>query len=239
MTKPSLKSPSFPLHPAAGHLRQLQHPDQPWAQDPPPPVDLARTDYRSPGRRPGPAEARAELARLLNGHVAIGHNVGVDWRLLHLRYPAIAPAALIDTLRLARRLKLDSKNSLSALTAHLGLTAQVEGVVLSSQPHRALWVTVATALPLPVLIARCWPSGATLGRTARRRRYQPYGQACPVRRKERSGRIVRPGLTPRVKSVPPRSTQQSVADMDPSRAWTGIPLQVVEGQASGLGRGLR
>jgi hypothetical protein len=27
---------------------------------------------------PGPAEARAELARLLNGHVVIGHNVGVD-----------------------------------------------------------------------------------------------------------------------------------------------------------------
>jgi hypothetical protein len=32
------------------------------------------------------------------------------------------------TLRLARRLNLDRKNSLRALTAHFGLTAQVEGV---------------------------------------------------------------------------------------------------------------
>jgi DNA polymerase-3 subunit epsilon len=63
---------------------------------------------------------------------------------------------------LARRLNLDSKNSLSALTAHLGLTAQVERRAAGSQPHRALWDTVATALLLPSLIARCWPSGTTL-----------------------------------------------------------------------------
>src|SRR5262249_50196988 len=79
------------------------------------------------------------------------------------RYPAIAPTALIDTLRLARRLDLGSKNSLSVLTAHLGLTAQVEHLAAGSQPHRALWDTVATALLLPALIARSWPSGATLG----------------------------------------------------------------------------
>jgi DNA polymerase III subunit epsilon len=77
---------------------------------------------------PGPAEVEQELARRVNGHVVVGHNVAVDWRLLHRRYPAIAPAALIDTLRLARRLNLDSRNSLSALTAHLGLTAQVEAL---------------------------------------------------------------------------------------------------------------
>jgi DNA polymerase III subunit epsilon len=111
---------------------------------------------------PGPAEVEAELARRVNGYAVVGHNVGLDWRLLHRRYPAIAPAALIDTLRLARRLNLDSKNSLGALTAHLGLTAQVEGLAAGSQPHRALWDTVATALLLPALIARCWPSGATL-----------------------------------------------------------------------------
>jgi DNA polymerase III subunit epsilon len=111
---------------------------------------------------PGPAEVEPELARRVNGHAVVGHNVGVDWRLLHRRYPAIAPAALIDTLRLARCLNLDSKNSLSALTAHLGLTAQTERLAAGSQPHRALWDAVATALLLPALSARCWPSGATL-----------------------------------------------------------------------------
>jgi hypothetical protein len=43
----------------------------------------------------------------------------LHWRLLHRRHPAIAPIALIDTLRLARHLKLGAKNSLSDLTAQL------------------------------------------------------------------------------------------------------------------------
>jgi DNA polymerase III subunit epsilon len=131
---------------------------------------IPRRPWISPGlttavlvAAPAPAEVEPELARRVNGRTVVGHNVGVDWRLLHRRYPAIVPAALIDTLRLARRLNLGSKNSLSALTAHLGLTAQVEDLAAGSQPHRALWDTVATALLLPALIARCWPSGATFG----------------------------------------------------------------------------
>ena len=86
----------------------------------------------------------------------------MDWRLLHRRHPAITPTALIDTLRLARHLKLGTKNSLSALTDQLGLTAQIERLAPGSQPHRALWDTIATALLLPALIARAWPASATL-----------------------------------------------------------------------------
>jgi DNA polymerase-3 subunit epsilon len=111
---------------------------------------------------PSPAEVGPELARRVDRRAVVGHNVSVDWRLLHRRYPAIAPTALIDTLRLARSLNLDSKNSLSALTDHLGLTGQVERLAAGSQPHRALWDTVATALLLPALVARRWPAGATL-----------------------------------------------------------------------------
>src|SRR5258708_39957558 len=59
----------------------------------------------------------AGQARRINGHILVGQNIGVDWRLLHRRHPTIAPSALIDTLRLARHLKLGAKNSLSALTA--------------------------------------------------------------------------------------------------------------------------
>lgn len=104
------------------------------------------------------------MARRVNGQVVVGHNVGVDWRLLHRRYPAITPVALVDTLRLARHLKIGAKNSLSALTDLLELTDQVEALAAGSQPHRALWDTVATALLLPELIARCWPTGPTLGK---------------------------------------------------------------------------
>jgi DNA polymerase III subunit epsilon len=111
---------------------------------------------------PTPAEVEPELASRINGRILVGHNIGVDWRLLHRRHPAIAPAALIDTLRLARHLKLSAKNSLNALTAQLELISQVEYLAEGSQPHRALWDTIAAALLLPALIAKAWPTGATL-----------------------------------------------------------------------------
>jgi DNA polymerase III subunit epsilon len=130
---------------------------------------IPRRPWISPGlttavlaSAPAPADVEPELARRINGHVIVGHNVGVDWRLLHRRHPAITPAALIDTLRLARHLKLGTKNSLSALTTQLELTPQIERLAADSQPHRALWDTIAAALLLPALITRAWPAGATL-----------------------------------------------------------------------------
>lgn len=137
------------------------------------PINPGRTIPRRPWISPGlttavlatapePADIEPELARRVSGHVIVGHNVRVDWRLLHRRYPAIAPAALIDTLRLARHLKLGKQNSLSALTAQMQLTSEVDRLTAGSLPHRALWDAVAAALLLPALIARCWPSGVTL-----------------------------------------------------------------------------
>jgi DNA polymerase III subunit epsilon len=130
---------------------------------------IPRRPWISPGlttaalaSAPGPADVEPELARRVNGHVVVGHNVGVDWRLLHRRHPAIAPIALIDTLRLARHLKFSAKNSLSDLTNQLQLTSRVERLAVGSQPHRALWDTIAAALLLPALIARAWPATATL-----------------------------------------------------------------------------
>jgi hypothetical protein len=83
---------------------------------------------------PAPAEVEPELARCINGNILVGHNIGVDWPLLHRRHPAIAPAALIDTLRLARHLKLGAKNSLSALAEQFGLTPQIETAVRGDHP---------------------------------------------------------------------------------------------------------
>jgi DNA polymerase III subunit epsilon len=129
---------------------------------------IPRRPWISPGltntalaTAPTPAEVEPELAGRINGHILAGHNIGVDWRLLHRRHPGITPTALIDTLRLARYLKLGTKNSLITLTTQLGLTPQIEGLADGSQPHRALWDTIAAALLLPTLIAKAWPTGAT------------------------------------------------------------------------------
>lgn len=130
---------------------------------------IPRRPWISPGlttavlaAAPAPADAGPELASRLDGHILVGHNIGVDWRLLHRRYPAITPAGLIDTLRLARHLKLGRKNGLAALADQLGLTPQVERLAVGSQPHRALWDTIAAALLLPALATLAWPDGATL-----------------------------------------------------------------------------
>jgi DNA polymerase III epsilon subunit-like protein len=130
---------------------------------------IPRRPWISPGlttavlaTAPAPADVEPELARRINGQIVVGHNIGVDWRLLHRRYPAITPAALVDTLRLARHLKLGTKNSLGALSTRLELTDHIERLAVGSQPHRALWDTIAAALLLPALITRKWPTGATV-----------------------------------------------------------------------------
>lgn len=131
---------------------------------------IPRRPWISPGltndalaSAPSPADVEPELARRVNGQFIVGHNVGVDWRLLHRRHPAIMPTGLIDTLRLARHLKVGTKRSLGTLIDQLELTTQVERLADTSRPHRALWDTIATALILPTLITRGWPGGVTLG----------------------------------------------------------------------------
>ncbi|MCO5999796.1 3'-5' exonuclease [Actinoallomurus rhizosphaericola] len=101
------------------------------------------------------ADVEPELARRLNGQLIIGHNVGVDWRLLHRCCPTVRPSGLIDTLRLARHLYPgDKRKSLTALLEHHALTEQVTCSAPNSQPHRALWDTLGTALLLSTLIDR-------------------------------------------------------------------------------------
>lgn len=95
-----------------------------------------------------------KLAAALNGKYIVGHNVGVDWRLLHRRFPNIEPAGLIDTLRLARTAGVGASKSLTALITHFDLTKRVDELAQGSVPHRALWDTYAVALLLQAFVNR-------------------------------------------------------------------------------------
>lgn len=110
-----------------------------------------------------------ELAARLDGRVIVGHNVNVDWRLLHRRCPDIRPAGLIDTLRLARLVHpADKHNSLTTLLDRHQLTGQVNTLAPAGQPHRALWDTLGAALLLHALIDSAPGHGAlTLGQLQR------------------------------------------------------------------------
>jgi hypothetical protein len=68
-----------------------------------------------------------------------------------------------QVVRLARHLKLGTKNSPGALIEAMALAPRVEEMAPGSQPHRALWDTSATALLLTALINSGWPDGITLG----------------------------------------------------------------------------
>jgi DNA polymerase-3 subunit epsilon len=83
---------------------------------------IPRRPWVSPGltdatlrAAPTIATAEPELARRIDGKYLVGHNVGVDWRLLHRRCPTITPAGLIDTLRLARKIDPEAQHGLAAL----------------------------------------------------------------------------------------------------------------------------
>jgi DNA polymerase-3 subunit epsilon/exodeoxyribonuclease X len=97
-----------------------------------------------------------ELTTMINGRWIVGHNVGVDWRLLHRHLPALEPTGLIDTLALARATGIDGGRSLTALIHSTGLDQPMRLAVPGSQPHRALWDATATAYLLAALVDRHW-----------------------------------------------------------------------------------
>jgi DNA polymerase-3 subunit epsilon/exodeoxyribonuclease X len=99
----------------------------------------------------------ADLTAMINGKWIVGHNVGVDWRLLHRRLPALEPAGLIDTLALARATGIDGGRSLTALIHNIGLDRQIHLAVPDGQPHRALWDATATGYLLAALVHHHWP----------------------------------------------------------------------------------
>lgn len=119
---------------------------------------IPRRPWISPGltdetlrTAPTIATVEPELARRINGKYLVGHNVGVDWRLLHRRCPTITPAGLIDTLRLARKIDPKAQQGLATLLDRHGLTSRVNCLAPGSTPHRALWDTVGAALLLTAL----------------------------------------------------------------------------------------
>jgi DNA polymerase III epsilon subunit-like protein len=103
------------------------------------------------------------LAARRNGAYLIGHNIGVDWRLLHRHCPSIHIAGLIDTYRLARTIPTTGSRGLTALLDAHHLTDQVNAAAPASAPHRALWDTIGAALLLDALIRRRWTHDPALG----------------------------------------------------------------------------
>ncbi|MEU4160430.1 3'-5' exonuclease [Actinoplanes sp. NPDC026670] len=113
-------------------------------------------------RAPDLDTVEPQLARRLGGTYLVGHNIGVDWRLLHRRCPSISIAGLIDTHRLAKTLPSTGKNSLTDLLARHRLTDTVTAAAPASRPHRALWDTVGAAILLDTLIQQRWAGDPSL-----------------------------------------------------------------------------
>lgn len=114
-------------------------------------------------RAPAIIDVEPELARRVNGRVLVGHNINVDWRLLHRVCATVKPAGLLDTLRLARRLRNGAKNGLTGLLDRFDLTGHVNELAAGSQPHRALWDAAAAAVLLRCLIDQAWRDEPTIG----------------------------------------------------------------------------
>lgn len=121
-------------------------PRRPW-------ISTGLTD-RALAPAPPLSDVEPHLVDRLNGTYLVGHNVAVDWRLLHRRCPALAPAGLIDTLRLARLINHKGRNDLTSLITQFDLTNDVNRHAAGSKPHRALWDTIAAALLLHALAVR-------------------------------------------------------------------------------------
>jgi DNA polymerase III subunit epsilon len=124
---------------------------------------------------PPPETIGPELAARINDSYLVGHNIGVDWRLLHRHYPEVRVRGLIDTLKLAKRGTAKSR-SLTTLIDHYALTERVSELVPEGRPHRALWDTVAAAVLLSALIEEHWPQPPSLAALLADAEYQASDQ---------------------------------------------------------------
>ena len=122
---------------------------------------ITRGPWTSPGitnaaleHAPTLDEVAPKIIELVAGVWLVGHNVRVDWRLLTKTLPTAEPVGLIDTLRLAkhRHPELKKGHGLQAWIERLDLTDTITQAAHGSQPHRALWDTVATATLLKVFM---------------------------------------------------------------------------------------
>jgi DNA polymerase III epsilon subunit-like protein len=93
--------------------------------------------------RPRIAEIAADIRTRLDGVVLVAHNAPVDVGVLCRELPGWEPAAVIDTLRLARQRHPDQpSHKLGALVAAFDLA---EGLPPDLTPHRATYDALVTA----------------------------------------------------------------------------------------------
>jgi DNA polymerase-3 subunit epsilon len=142
-------------HPDLPHaFTTLVNPERPT---PPRPWISPGINHQTLRTAPPLRQNAATLTALLDGRWIVGHNVTVDWRLLHRHLPALTPAGLIDTLTLARLCDIPGSKALTALIHHPGLDDLMRTTTPTSQPHRALWDATAAANLLVHLIQHRWP----------------------------------------------------------------------------------
>jgi exodeoxyribonuclease X len=96
--------------------------------------------------------------RLRKGAVVVAHNAGIDLGVLKRKLPDFAPADVLDTLKLSRRLLPGhASHRLGALVQALDLG---NGLPAALKPHRATYDVLVTARLLVHLAAQT--SGAPL-----------------------------------------------------------------------------
>ncbi len=89
------------------------------------------------------AERAAEVQAHLKGAVVIAHNAGIDLGVLKRKLPDFAPAEVLDTLKLSRRLLPGHASyRLGALVKALDLC---NGLPAALKPHRATYDVLVTA----------------------------------------------------------------------------------------------
>jgi hypothetical protein len=99
-----------------------------------------------------------ELRPYVDGAVLCAHNLAYDRSVLLRVFPLLRSAARVDTLPLVRSALAGEipDYALTTVLAHLGLTAEVEGLALNDHftPHRALYDAAGCAVLLRHFLQR-------------------------------------------------------------------------------------
>lgn len=94
---------------------------------------------------PSWADIASDVREMLADRILVAHNASVELGVLKPLLPSWVPLEVLDTLKLARRLRPElSSHSLDALLSEYGIRDAISSQV-SSERHRAAYDTIATA----------------------------------------------------------------------------------------------
>lgn len=110
---------------------------------------------------------KLELLQFINNKILVGHNVGVDYRLLKLKMPNYVPTLILDTRKLSKHFfKTEQKHRLDDLIERFEIRNQLTNLPIKRNRHSAFYDAYATGTIFLQILTEKFPKQVSLRQIA-------------------------------------------------------------------------